>query len=268
MELWEFLKDIKDEIEERIKSFEPIDIDYIPQPEDMKLEIGKWYRIKDVVCVYVDLKDSTKASFVKTKESMSKVYEYIGTSIVKVFSNSNFKSAFIDIKGDGGFALYKEPFAEVKALLAAVTFKTFAYKYMRNRFSNIQMKFGIGMAKGNLLVKKVGKRGNHRNFPVWAGKVVNHAAWICKDVKKSFDFECDVLGITEGIYRVIKREEFKEWLFLSCPCPNGKKTELWKEKDLEGREKYFYLKVNWCDKHGEEYLNNVLEKLKELESEN
>jgi len=267
MELWEFLKDIKDGIEERIKSFEPIDIDYIPQPEDMKLEIGKWYRIKDVVCVYVDLKDSTKASFVKTKESMSKVYEYIGTSIVKVFSNSNFKGVFIDIKGDGGFALYKEPFAEVKALLAAVTFKTFAYKYMRNRFSNIQMKFGIGMAKGNLLVKKVGKRGNHRNFPVWAGKVVNHAAWICKDVKR-FDFENDIIGTTEEVLNEIKKDEFKDWLYYSCEC--GNKTKLWNKEFLRNGngEYYYYLQSNWCDKHGEEYLNNVLEKLKELESEN
>jgi len=264
MKLWDFMKDIHESIEERTSNLKPVDIEYIPDKDDLKLEVGKWYRIKDVVCVYLDLKDSTRASFQKTKEGMAKVYEHIGTGITRIFQNENFKADFIDIKGDGGFALYKGNFAEIKAFLAAETFKTYSYKYLKNKFYNIEIKFGIGISKGNLLVKKVGTRS--WNYPVWAGKVVNHAAYICKEVKEKFHFERDVIGVDQSIYNALNTPKFREYLVLSCECSN--KTNLWKKASPRNSEfsDFYYLKANWCNKHGEEYINAVLQLIKEVET--
>jgi len=261
MKLWDFMKDVHESIEERTAGLEPIDIEYIPDEDALKLEVGKWYRIKDVVCVYLDLKDSTLASFQKTKEGMGKVYEHIGTGVARIFQNGNFKADFIDIKGDGGFAIYKGAYAEIKAFLAAETFKTYSFKYLRNKFHNMEIRFGIGISKGNLLVKKVGTK--KWNYPVWAGKVVNHAAYICKEVKRKFNFERDVIGATQKVYDALNTPEFRDYLVLSCECSD--KTELWKKATPENSEfpEFYYLEANWCDKHGEDYINNVIELIKQ-----
>ena len=263
MKLWDFMKNVYESIEERTANLEPIDIEYIPDENALKLEVGKWYRIKEVVCVYLDLKDSTRASFQKTKEGMAKIYEHIGTGITKIFQNENFKADFIDIKGDGGFALYKGNYAEIKAFLAAETFKTYSYKHLKKKFTNIEVKFGIGITKGNVLVKKVGVR--NWNYPVWSGKPVNYSAYICKDLKKGFNFDKDLLGVDENIYRELYNHKFKDYLIMSCGCPTGKKSKLWREKSPSDSHypKFYYLEANWCDKHGEEYINAVIELIKQ-----
>ncbi len=262
MKLWEFLKEVYSYAENRVKGIQPVDIEYIPDEDNIKLEVGKWYRIRNVVCVYVDLKDSTRVSFQKTKEGMAKVYEHIGTGIVKIFQHEDFKADYIDIKGDGGFALYKGDYAEVKSFLAAETFKTYVYKHLRNRFPNIEIRFGIGISKGNLLVKKVGIR--RWNYPVWAGRVVNHAAYICKEVKRKFVFHNDIIGVTEEIYTVLNSDKFRQWLVLSCGCPNDKKVNLWKKTSPSDSvyPDFYYLEANWCDKHGEQYISKVIQLIK------
>ena len=257
MDLWDFLKDVYSSVDVRTAGLEPIDIEYIPDEEKLKLEVGKWYRIRDLVCVYLDLKDSTLASLQKTKIGMAKVYEHIGTGITKVFQNKDFKADFIDIKGDGGFALYKGAYSEVKAFLAAETFKTYSNKYLRDKFPNIEIRFGIGISKGTLLVKKVGTR--NWNYPVWSGRTINLAAYICKEVKSKFNFERDVLGATQEVFSALNTSGFKDYLVLSCEC-NGKK-DLWKRTSPSSSEfpDFYYLDANWCDNHGEEYINAVIE---------
>ena len=259
MELWKKLESVKNDIESRIETFKPIDLENIPDEEKLKLETGKWYRIKDVVCVYLDLKDSTKASFEETKEEMAKIYEYIGTSMTKIFSLAGIEADFIDLKGDGGFALFHSKYPEARAVVGAVTFKTYSYKYMKKKFPDIEIKFGIGISKGNLLVKKIGIRT--WNFPVWAGKVVNYAAYLCKEVKGKFNFERDVIGMDQYIYTAIDNDKFRNWLVWSCGCPTGKKTLLWKQgiPSDNAYPTFHYLEANWCDTHGEEYINKVLE---------
>ena len=69
MELWRTLEDIFKNREGKVENIEIIEVNEIPSEENMKLEVGRWYRIKNVVSLYIDMKGSTQLSnekFIKT----------------------------------------------------------------------------------------------------------------------------------------------------------------------------------------------------------
>ena len=263
MKLWNFL----DELKEKLNDLENIKTENYNTIEDAvnnaRLEKPTWNRVDNVVAVFADLKNSTQISNRKTKRVYAKFLEYTGYPFVKI--NDEFDSEFVDIKGDGGISLFSGKYAEVKAFLAAETFKTFQENYVREKFKNkygVNLSFGIGISKGDLLVKQIGQRGNNKFF-VWAGNAINNAALISKDVKRLSDKT--VIGIEESIYTVLNQEKFRNYLVISCGCPKSEKINLWKEhyvKD-ESNFKYYKIESDWCKIHGEQYINAVLEIINE-----
>ncbi|GAB6190203.1 hypothetical protein JCM30566_19460 [Marinitoga arctica] len=265
MELWNTLEEIVDEQKEKINNIDVIEIDRIPLESDMNLEVGRWYRIRNVVSLYVDMKGSTQLSNDKYTKTTAKMYEIFTGSLIKILKQEEFKANFIDIKGDGGFALWKEKYGTIKALLAGITFKTLVEKYLKDyvekQISDWEIASKIGIAKGKVLVKRIGVRNvgnNKNNWAVWAGKPVNYSAKLSNEAKN------DTILVTEEVYNDISQKDFYNYLVLSCECGSGEKTNLWSEVvDLENKffTKVFELKSRWCNKHGEEYINAVLEKI-------
>ncbi|MDL1971241.1 MAG: hypothetical protein LWW94_09835 [Candidatus Desulfofervidaceae bacterium] len=263
MELWFFLNQIFNDQKEKINSLEVIDKEPIPSEEDMSLEVGRWYRIRNVVSLYIDMRGSTQLTNKKYIKTSAKMYEIFTGGLIKVLKQKEFKAHFIDIKGDGGFALWKERFGSVKALLAAITFKTFVEKYLKDyvkkQITDWNISSKIGIAKGNVLVKRIGARNiqsKRYNWAVWAGKPVNISA------KLSDEADGDTILVTYEVFSDISQQNFYNYLVLSCGCPTGKKVNLWSERrDLEEKfsNKIWELKSKWCDRHGEEYINKVLE---------
>ena len=268
MELWETLEQVFNNQRSKIEALEVIDIEYIPSEEDMSLEIGRWYRIRNVVSLYVDMKGSTQLTTEKYIRTSAKIYEIFTGSLIKILKQREFKAHFIDIKGDGGFALWKEKFASVKALLAAVTFKTYVEKHLKkfvkSQITDWNIESKIGISKGAVLVKRIGARNTkdkRYNWAVWAGKPVNVSA------KLSDMAEGDTVLVSDDVYQDFSRpQELRDYLILSCGCdgegnPVGKK-ELWEEK-IEFEEKFqvkiWELKSKWCNIHGKDYINKVLE---------
>ncbi|SNZ03666.1 Adenylate and Guanylate cyclase catalytic domain-containing protein [Persephonella hydrogeniphila] len=258
MELWKFLEDINKELS-YLKEIETEEYESIEKAiENAYLEKPKWNRVNNVVAVFADLANSTNISNRKTKRVYAKFLEAVGYPFVKIFNE--FNAEFIDIKGDGGLALFSGNYAEIYAFLAAETFKTFQEEYAKKQLSqyDVNYYFGIGIAKGDLLVKKVGVRGNN-NFFVWAGDAVNNAALTSKDIKNISQITS--IGITLDIYDKFNQDKFKDYLVYSCGCPKGKKVNLWKEFSIKDEKNFRYKKIesNWCKTHGEEYLNKILE---------
>ena len=258
MELWNFLRNIN----KKLSYLREIETDeYKSIEEAIKnayLEKPKWNRVNNVVTVFADLADSTNISNRKTKRVYAKFLEAVGYPFVKIFNE--FNAEFVDIKGDGGLALFSRKYAEIYAFLAAETFKTFQEEYAKKQLKNYNVSyyFGIGISKGDLLVKKVGERGNN-NFFVWAGNAVNNAALISKDVKRVSKITS--IGVTIDIYDIFNQDKFRDYLIYSCGCPEDKKENLWKEFSIKGENNFRYKKIesNWCKTHGEDYLNKVLE---------
>jgi len=236
MELWGFLEQVFNNQKDKIESLEVIEIDSIPSEEDMSLEVNRWYRIRNVVSLYVDMEGSAQLTNERYVRTSAKMYQIFTGSLIKMLKQEEFGAHFIDIKGDGGFALWKERFGSVKALLAAVSFKTLVEKYLKkfvkDQITDWDISSKIGIAKGIILVKRVGERNakdKKYNWAVWAGKPVNVSA------KLSDMSEGDTVMVTDNVFQDFSNpKELYNYLILSCGCDGegnyvGKK-ELWEPR--------------------------------------
>jgi hypothetical protein len=230
--------------------------------KQVKSEVNIWMQIDDVVVVFSDLKNSTGISFDKQDRTMTKLLEYLNKPFIKI--HKEFGAEFSEIKGDGGIAIYSKE-NSIKALLASISIKTFYYKYINEKVKKtygVDFEVTTGISKGNLRLKQIGMRG--LNFPVWAGETINLSALISKELKRKSKPN-NYVGITSDIYNEIKSKDLEEYLHMSCGCgSNNIKQNLWKNETIpdKGGKKYHYMNNNWCDSHGQEYLDEIFEVLK------
>lgn len=255
----ELLSDLRDNVKNAFSTtVEMVDVDEIPAVDVMHAEVPKWHRIKDVVCVVADLKGSTKLGFDKYANTSAKLYEGLTSNMVR--SVSPFDPAFVDIQGDGLFALFDGERRYERAFAAGVTLKTFSEKVLvdeiaksdsfSERFPSTGLK--VGMHAALVVVKKVGIRGTRE--PVWAGKLVN---WATKAAQHA---DAHDLVATERVYNHFADNEL---VTHSCGCPSGTKTALWTEThvatlpDTDSRCRV--LRSSWCDTHGDDYCAWILE---------
>lgn len=247
----------------------PVEIEPVeefPEIDDLYVERRTWKKIDDVVVVVADLKGSTKLNFDRFAQTSARLYEAVTGNMVRIVSS--FQPAFVDIQGDGLFALYHGDGRYRRAMCAAVTVKTFSERHlvpaieetMSDRFPDTGLK--VGMAAGILAAKKVGVRGT--NEPVWAGKPVN---WAMKCASKA---DRNELIVTR---RVFQKFESNDYVTHSCGCGKNLEgenvpglvapTELWTsttvetlpDEDVECK----LLRSNWCAIHGDEFCTAILE---------
>ena len=230
----------------------------IPNTSDIPItNPTEWFKIKDVTCVYVDMIGSTKLSATKRQKTMARIYRLFTETIIRIFHD--FEAPYIDVKGDGVFALFN--YNQVyRALAAAVTIKTFVEEEFIPRVENIgqedEKNIGahIGIDRNTLLVRKFGLKKNDdrddRQNEVWAGKTVNMAAKLA-----SFSKSGELL-VSDRFYSQIIDKLVRK----SCPCSGT--SELWKKIDIND-EKFdfstiYKLESIWCQKHGAEYCEKIL----------
>jgi class 3 adenylate cyclase len=221
----------------------------------------RWFRIRDVICVYVDMMGSTQLSASAHESSTAGAYQLFTGTAVALFDA--FNAPYIDIKGDGVFALFNanQPY---RALAAAVTFKTFSEKEFVPRIKDstgLGIGCHIGIDRKLVLVRKLGLKRfadrTDRQNEVWAGKPVNMAS---KLAAKSADKE---LLVSERFYSAITDNHAR----LSCGCsggvPSTSKVNLWTTVDVSQDSKFdfataYSLKSNWCDIHGANFCEKLL----------
>lgn len=229
-------------------------------PDTTSIPIGDqhhWLRIPDVICVYVDMLGSTRLSAETHDKSTAGAYQLFTGTAVRLFHA--FESPYIDVRGDGVFALFNQD-QPYTALAAAVTFKTFAKEVFVPKIkerTGIPVGSHIGIDQKAVLVRKIGLRRHgsrtDRQNEVWAGKPVNIAA---KLASLSDD---DELLASDRYFSKLKDEH----ALYSCGCPSGVKSPLWKEKDLTDDSRFdfntaYSLGSKWCCKHGREYCEVIL----------
>lgn len=268
----QFITSIQSIIDEQIKIYERSttiqNLNKIPSTEDIPIESSDkpwhWLKIPDVICVFVDMKGSTQLSATRQDRTMAGVYQLFTNTAIKIFHD--FQTPYIDIKGDGVFALFNQDQA-YRALAATVTFKTFVREkftpIIKRKTNGIEVGGHYGIDKKTVLVRKIGLKVNqnrddpHRQNEVWAGKPVNMAA------KLASMAEMDELLVSERYFNCIKNR----FALKSCGCVDGQKTEqytdLWTSKNVSESGKFdfdtaYSLKSIWCNKHGKEYCNQLL----------
>ncbi len=231
-----------------------------PDVDSLRLEKRQWVRIKNVVAVVVDLKGSTKLDFKHRPNTSARLYEAVTGNCVRIARR--FEPSFVDIQGDGLFALFHGEGAYRRAMCAGITLTSFSRRCvvpriadsMDERFPTTGLK--VGMSAGVLVVKKVGVRGD-MNEPVWAGKPVNWAA------KCAQEADANELIATESVYGKFENNHYVRY---SCGCQGGQWTgrysDLWSEVQVETipdtTVRCMRLQSYWCGVHGDEVCDAIL----------
>jgi len=230
-------------------------------PDTTAIPIEKpncWLKIPDVICVFVDMINSTLLSANKHDNSTAGIYRLFTSTAIRIFNE--FESPYIDVKGDGIFALFNSNQAH-RSLAAAVTFKTFVEEEFTPKIKEeIDFDIGahIGIDQKTVLVRKLGLKRytgrTDRQNEVWAGKPVNMAA------KLSSLSGSGELLVSDRYFNNFS----SELVLKSCGCgSDGEKVDLWKEIDLSEEDRFdfdkaYLLKSKWCRIHGKEYCEKII----------
>lgn len=222
-------------------------------PDTTKIPIENptnWLKIPNVVCVFIDMIGSTKLSALVDNTKMAKAYRLFTGTLIKVFDY--YDSPYIDVKGDGVFALFDSD-KVYTALVAAVTAKTIVEESLSGRIkdiSGVEIGAHIGIDQDTILVRKLGLKRyegrTDRQNEVWAGKTVNMAAKLASLSKGK------ELWVSYRFRKNLKDEKAT----MSCSC--HEKIQLWEEKDVSNDDRFdfdsaYMTKAIWCSKHGSEY---------------
>lgn len=218
----------------------------------------RWVRLDDVVVVVADLKNSTKLGTGSKAASTASIYQAATGGVVKVLDQ--FDADFIQIQGDGAFAIFWGEKRYERAACAGITIKTSSIDLASQIESKWPQKpetgFKVGIASGRVLVKRIGTpRNPAQQEPVWAGKPVNYAtkAAQCADRHQ--------MVVTGSVW---DRFASNDYLTFSCDCGTPS-ASIWEDfaidrlpdddPEAQGR----MLTSQWCDTHGEEYCNAILD---------
>jgi class 3 adenylate cyclase len=240
---------------------EIVEVDNFPEREDMYVDARKWTRMDDVVALAVDLKGSTALDFKgKHANTSARLYEAVTGCGVRLLSD--FNPQFVDIQGDGFFALFHGERRYERALCAGITLKTFSSRdlvpaieeTMSDRFPKTGLK--VGLAASALVVKRVGTRKT--NEPVWAGKAVN---WATKCAQRADAHE---LIATSKVFNKFANNNY---VTHSCGClngePGGSISYLWSDTVVEalgdGNVDCKLLKTCWCKNCGSDFCQAILD---------
>lgn len=255
-ELFALLDDLEEEAREALE--ETVTLDErteIPDLDEIKSEVPRWIRVDDVVAVVADLKNSTAFNTARNEKTIARFYEAYMQQLVDAVAA--FAPAFIDIQGDGLFALFDGQRRYERAFASGVTMKTFVQSRLLPKLTAKldevpETGLKLGVSSGPVFVKKVGIRGDRE--PIWAGRPVN---WAAKCAQAA---EADELIVTQSVWDKIGPSDFVRY---SCShTSTGTPEELWTRVEVErlpeGKRTCHKLRSNWCTEHGSDFCDAIL----------
>ena len=233
---------------------------------------GLWFQIPDVTAVFVDLKRSTELSADSSPRTSAYAYTYFIRGMVLIFER--FGSRYIDIHGDGVFALFSGPQSEFCAVASAITARTqvefdIAERFKKDTSADWELTAGVGIDRGTLLVRRLGLRGAKQN-EVWAGKPVNMAA------KLSSVADSNQVVVSERVFSQYRRASRirRRALLWTCGCcedvqgdglnvPIGETKCLWTQEPAPAGmgldfDQIYRLESEWCRVHGAEFCETIV----------
>ena len=264
-----YLEGIQELIDERVGVFRQensiTDRNTLPDNGNYPLADHQWLKIKDIICLFVDIRNSTGLSATTHDKSTAGIYELFTGTAVRMFHELG--AGYIDIKGDGVFALFNKDQVH-RAFVAAVSFKTFAQEkflpLIKQKLNGaVDVGFHMGIDQKTVLVKQIGLKDaegrDRRKNEVWAGKPINMAA---KLAARSKDNE---LLVSDRYFANLSSDSH---LQKTCGCvatsaEAHEVADIWSSVDLT-EEKLFdfdaaYSMVNcWCSIHGDEWAKAIL----------
>ena len=241
-------------------------------PEEGPASRGLWLRVPNVTAVFADLKGSTALSTSVSPEVAAIAYTYFTRAMTVILER--FSAGYVEIQGDGIFGLFAGKRSIFHAAACAITMRSqveeiVAVRFKRDASVQWDLKVGVGVDRGTLIVRQLGLRGTKLN-EVWAGKPVNVAAKLSSVAGPNHLAVSDrMFAGYEGAARIRQRA-----LIWSCGCGGrnrgaglsaspGQGAKLWAEQaapeDL-GLDfgSVYTRKSGWCKHHGAEFCEAIL----------
>ena len=233
---------------------------------------GLWWRIPNVTAVFADLKGSTGLNSSLPTEKAALAYTYFSRAMTVILER--FSAGYVEIQGDGVFALFADQGSMFLAVASAITMRTqlettVAPRFRRDASVDRDLKVGIGIDRGTLLVRQLGLRGTGQN-EVWAGMPVNAAA------KLSSVAGPDEIAVSGRVFSGYEHsaKARQRALIWSCGCRPGRKgagltagtggtPKLWTKHGVPQNlgldfSEIHKRKAGWCEIHGSEYCEALL----------
>ena len=246
-------------------------------PDTGPVHGGVWLQIPEVTAVFVDLKGSTGLNARLGAEAAAHAYTYFNRAMAVILNG--FQARYVDVQGDGLFGLFSGKGSRFLAAACAITMKTQVETVVAQRFhkdvsADWDLRAGIGVARGKLLVRQLGLTGTGMN-EVWAGTPVNIAAKLsgvagpnevavservfadyqqsAKIRRRVLLWSCGCDGHNRGRGLDLPAEQ-SEYLWQSDPAP----TNLGLDFDHVHR-----LRRPWCPTHGAEFCEALVTRQRE-----
>lgn len=158
---------VKELLKNNYTSFEGYSI---PKKGDLTFD-NRYKKVKNAVCVYLDMRHSRKIMFEQNAYKSLKTHRAFLHAFISCmdFDNGKFRS----FNGDGALVFFTGEDSSAKAVRACMNFN----KYMAEMNLILQEKgymdvdYGIGISRGDIYVAKTGKKGDDatRQDLIWVG---------------------------------------------------------------------------------------------------
>ena len=265
------MSDVAAQLEDQSKLGVEI-VDHAEIPEEGPVYGGVWWRVPNSTAVFADIKRSTSLSTGGSRKDAAYAYTYFVRAMTVIFER--FGARYIDIQGDGIFGLFSGAGSLFSAAACAVTMRTEMASVIEPRFLKDasmanDLKVGIGMDRGTLLVRRLGLRGTRQN-EVWAGRPVNVAA---KLTSVAADNQ---VVVSDRVFKAFSEaSQLRQRVLLwTCGCqggvpggglelPAGVTTQLWAAVPAPGNlgldfMNAYRLESQWCGIHGAEFCEALI----------
>lgn len=262
MAILKFLEDIGSRASTDLGSAVEIrDCEKFPKVSDLVLDKPVWHRIRNATVVATDLKGSTRISYSRQDKVGARLYEASTANCARILSD--FGAEFIDIQGDGLFAIFHGEHAVGRATAAAFTLKSFSVTHLAGLIDeklapdldldgSFESGLKVGIDAGTLLAKMIGVRGTVHREPVWAGKPVNYATKCAQAADRH------QIVVSDRFFKLIESNEYARY---SCGCSAGQPSsvsDLWTACEVEtlgddAPGHRFNAASSWCVNHGDDF---------------
>lgn len=241
-------------------------------PDTGPVHGGVWLQIPEATAVFVDLKGSTGLNSRFGAETAAHAYTYFNRAMAVILNG--FQARYVDVQGDGLFGLFSGKGSRFLAAACAITMKTQVETVIAERFrqdvhADWELRAGIGVDRGKLLVRQLGLRGTGIN-EVWAGTPVNMAA------KLSSVAGPNEVAVSERVFSDYQQSaKIRQRVLLwSCDCRDGSRGRglglpaeraeyLWQSAPAPADLGLDFDQVHrrrkpWCPNHGAEFCEALV----------
>jgi adenylate cyclase len=206
----DFLEEIDNEVESIISSdfsVEITDTEYVPNVDDSGItydnidnKIKKCKRLESCV-LYIDIRKSTDLSVSHKPITLTRLYSAFVRSMVKA---AQYYNGYVrNIVGDRVMVVFDRENCFLNAVNTAILFNSLSKYIINKHFKNNDIKCGIGIDYGKMLVVKTGtvKKGKENQFYkslVWLGRPANVASKLTDAANKTSTKYRD--GVSVGLH--------------------------------------------------------------------